>query len=98
MHDSPTVKDDQVSFLPAVCIDILRRIDLSLHSVDYVSHLVDIVHDQNLPSLGIACGKFIHTAAMDLEKGSIWVEGLCQTIYEAYLSAGEWTYVYHAGV
>jgi hypothetical protein len=70
------MEDDQVPFLPAMCIDILRFIDLSLHIIDYLSHLLNIVHDRNIPSLRVTCGESVYTATMDLEEGPFWIEGV----------------------
>jgi hypothetical protein len=70
------MEDNQVSFLPAMCIDIFRSTNLPLHLIDYLSHLLDIIHDRNLSSMGATRGEFVHAAAMDLKEGSLWIEGV----------------------
>jgi hypothetical protein len=51
VYDSPIVEDNQVSFLRAMCVDTFRCIDASLHLIDYLSHLLDIIHGMSKAKL-----------------------------------------------
>lgn len=84
------MEDDDVAFDPSVGVDVLCCVYPLLEPVYDLANLFDIIDDRDLSSFGILCCQLENTAAVDLEKRSIFVERIAPD----HLPDSAWSFVF----
>jgi len=72
VHDTPIVEDDQISFLPSMCIHGGRRVSAPLQVPANIPDFCKVGGRGHLARGGIACMQYLHAAARDLQA---WLSG-----------------------
>lgn len=68
------MEDDNITLNPPVRVNVFRRINSPLKAIHYSADLLHVIYHSNFAGLRIFGGQFIHTASVNLEKGTIRVQ------------------------